>query len=138
MGRYEDALRASRRNGCGRWSLRAREGAIGQAAQAIAFNGLSRAVVGSSLHPQQRNNEAMIERVRAMGGRLGGEVFRRQSMLERPGDLARELQQRIPCATLAVVEGSGHMLPVEAPQRLLAVLLPWLDAVGKDCPPGAA
>jgi pimeloyl-ACP methyl ester carboxylesterase len=141
-------------------ALRARKGAIGQAAPDIAFSGLSRAAVASSLHPKQRGNEAMIARVREMGVRLGGEVFRRQSMLERPSDLARlaeircptlvvaaaqdglrgidearELQQGIPGATLAVVEDSGHMLPIEAPGQLLDVLVPWLDKVGKDCPP---
>lgn len=35
-------------------------------------------------HTLWRDNEALIERVRAMGPRPGDEVFRRQSMLERP------------------------------------------------------
>lgn len=132
-------------------ALRQREGAIGKAAPSIAFSGLSRTAVATSLHPKERDNEALIERVRAMGMRLGGEVFRRQSMLERPGDLdrldeircptlvvaaaqdqlrsldeARELQAGIPGATLEVIEDSGHMIPIEAPQRLAGVIVPWL------------
>lgn len=134
-------------------SLQQRKGAIGTAAPSIAFSGLSRTAVASSLHPKQRDNEAMIERVRAMGVRLGGEVFRRQSMLERPGDLdrsaeircpvlvvaaaedrlrsldeAREMAAAIRGATLEIVEDSGHMIPIEAPQRLLEIVVPWLEA----------
>jgi len=134
-------------------ALRQRKGAIGKAAPSIAFSGLSRIAVASSLHPKDRNNEALIERVRAMGMRLGGEVFRRQSMLERPGDLdrlheircptlvvaaaqdqlrsieeARELQAGIPGATLEVIEDTGHMIPIEAPQRLAGIIVPWLAA----------
>jgi pimeloyl-ACP methyl ester carboxylesterase len=132
-------------------ALRQRKGAIGKAAPSIAFSGLSRTAVATSLHPKDRGNEALIERVRAMGTRLGGEVFRRQSMLERPGDLdrlndircptlvvaaaqdqlrsldeARELQAGIPGAALEVIEDTGHMIPIEAPQQLARVIVPWL------------
>jgi pimeloyl-ACP methyl ester carboxylesterase len=132
-------------------ALRQRKGAIGKAAPSIAFSGLSRTAVATSLHPKDRDNEALIERVRAMGTRLGGEVFRRQSMLERPGDLdrlheircptlvvaashdqlrsleeARELQAGIPGATLELIEDTGHMIPIEAPDRLAGVIVPWL------------
>jgi len=137
-------------------SLQKRKGAIGNAAPSIAFSGLSRTAVATSLHPKERNNEALIERVRAMGTRLGGEVFRRQSMLERPGDLhrlidircptlvvaaaqdqlrsleeAREMQAGIPGAELAVIEDTGHMIPIEAPQRLADVVNPWLERVSR-------
>jgi pimeloyl-ACP methyl ester carboxylesterase len=132
-------------------ALRQRKGAMGKAAPSIAFSGLSRTAVATSLHPKDRDNEALIERVRAMGTRLGGDVFRRQSMLERPGDLdrlseivcptlvvaasqdqlrsleeARELQAGILGATLEVIEDTGHMIPIEAPQRLAEVIVPWL------------
>jgi len=132
-------------------AMRQRKGAVGHAAPSVAFSGLSRIAVASSLHPKEQHNEAMIERVRAMGVRLGGEVFRRQSVLERPGDIdrlhqircptlviaaaqdqlrsleeAQELQAGIPDARLAVIEDSGHMIPIEAPQRLLEAIVPWL------------
>ena len=134
-------------------NLRRRKVAIANAAPTVAFSGLSRTAVATSLHPKQRDNEAMIERVRAMGVRLGGDVFRRQSMLERPDDTARlgeircptlvvaaaqdqlrsvdvvrELQQGIPGAMLEVIEESGHMIPIEAPQRLAEIIVPWLSS----------
>ena len=132
-------------------AMRQRKGAVGHAAPSIAFSGLSRTAVATSLHPKDRHNDALIERVRAMSVRLGGEVFRRQSVLDRPGDIdrlgeircptlviaaaedqlrsldeARELQAGIPDASLVVIEDSGHMIPIEAPQRLLDVIVPWL------------
>lgn len=133
-------------------SLQKKKGAIGRADASIAFSGLSRIAVASSLHPKDRNNDALIERVRAMGTRLGGEVFRRQSMLERPGELdrlneircptlvvaadhdqlrsmeeAKEMQAGIAGAEFAVIEDSGHMIPIEAPDRLADVIVPWLE-----------
>jgi pimeloyl-ACP methyl ester carboxylesterase len=118
---------------------------------------LSRTAVATSLHPKQHDNLELIERVRAMGMRLGGEVFRRQSMLERPGDIdrlheircptlvvaasqdqlrsleeARELQAGIPGATLEVIEDTGHMIPIEAPGRLAEVIVPWLERHAGD------
>jgi len=135
-------------------SMRQRKGAVGHAAASIAFSGLSRTAVATSLHPKDKHNEALIERVRAMGMRLGGEVFRRQSVLDRPGDIerlgeircptlviaadqdqlrsleeAQELQAGIPDASLVVIEETGHMIPIEAPERLLDVIVPWLDTV---------
>jgi pimeloyl-ACP methyl ester carboxylesterase len=87
-----------------------------------------------------------------MGVRLGGEVFRRQSMLERRSDLdrlgeircptlvvaaghdqlrsmeeAREMQAGIPGAGFALIEDSGHMIPIEAPEALAGVIVPWLE-----------
>ena len=133
-------------------ALQKRKGAIANAAPTIAFSGLSRTAVATSLHPDHRD-DALIERIRAMGTRLGGDVFRRQSMLDRPGDLersgdircptlvvaaaqdqlrsleeAREMAAAIPGATLAVIEDTGHMIPLEAPGRLLDVIVPWLAA----------
>ncbi|WP_296943214.1 alpha/beta fold hydrolase [uncultured Massilia sp.] len=142
-------------------ALQQRKGAIGKAAPSIAFSGLSRTAVATSLHPKERDNAALIERVREMGVRLGGEVFRRQSMLERPGDIdrlgeircptlvvaaaqdrlrsleeAREMAEGIRGARLEVIEDSGHMIPIEAPQRLLEVMVPWLAAQADRDPPG--
>jgi len=132
-------------------SMRQRKGAVGHAAASIAFSGLSRTAVATSLHPKDKHNEAMIERVRAMGMRLGGDVFRRQSVLDRPGDIdrlhaircptlviaaaqdqlrsleeAQELQAGMPDASLVIIEDTGHMIPIEAPERLAEVIVPWL------------
>jgi len=135
-------------------SLRQSRGTVGTAAASVSFSGLSRTAIATSLHPEHAHDEALIERVRAMGVRLGGEVFRRQSAIVRAGDRERlgeiacptlviaagydrlrsraeseELQAGIPGAELAVIEDSGHMVPIEAPQALLSVMVPWLEAV---------
>jgi pimeloyl-ACP methyl ester carboxylesterase len=86
-----------------------------------------------------------------MGDRLGGDVFLRQAGQARLSDSdrlgaitcptlvvaaaqdglrsldeARELQAGIPGAALTVIAGSGHMLPMEAPDALAGAILPWL------------
>ncbi len=135
-------------------SLRQSRGTVGKAAASVSFSGLSKTAIATSLHPKQAANEALIERVRAMGVRLGGEVFRRQSSIVRTSDLARlreircptlivaagqdrlrsreeaeELHAGLPGSEFALIEDSGHMLPIEAPAELLAVVLPWLEKV---------
>jgi len=32
-------------------------------------------------------------------------------------------------STFAIIEDSGHMIPIEAPQALAEVLVPWLESV---------
>lgn len=127
---------------------------VARAAPSVSFAGLSRTAIASSLHPREVDNEALIERVRMMGVRLGGVAFRNQSMVERPGDLhllgeircptlvvaaghdrlrslgeAQELHAGIAGAQFALVEDSGHMIPLEAPQALCDVIVPWLEAL---------
>ena len=135
-------------------SLRQSRGTVGKAAASVSFSGLSKTAIATSLHPKEAANEALIERVRAMGVRLGGEVFRRQSAIVRTSDRERlheircptlvvaagqdrlrsreeaeEMHAGIPGAEFVLIEDSGHMLPIEAPQALLAVVEPWLDRV---------
>lgn len=115
------------------------------------FTGLSRSAVLSSLHPDRASDDAMVERVRAMSERVGGAVFVRHAAPERASDLdqlaeircptlivaadqdalrsvaeAEELRAGIVGATLTVIEGSGHMLPIEKPEALAGVIVPWL------------
>jgi pimeloyl-ACP methyl ester carboxylesterase len=121
------------------------------------LRGLSRATIAAALHPARAGDEALIERLRRMGERLGPDVLRRQAGAPRESDRdrlraiacptlvvaaaadplrsleeARELRDGIPGAVLEVIEGSGHMLPLEAPEALLAVILPWLRGVLGD------
>lgn len=133
-------------------ALRQSKAKVAQAAPSVSFAGLSRVAIASSLHPKDSANEALLERVRMMGVRLGGEAFRHQSMLVRPGDLhlldaircptlvvaaghdrlrsieeSRELHAGIAGSEFALIEDSGHMIPIEAPRQLGDVLVPWLE-----------
>jgi len=112
-----------------------------------AFRGLGRAAIAQSLHPQNAANETLVAQVRAMGERLGREVFVRQSLIVRDADTsrlsgigcptlvvaaaedqlrspeeARELADGIPGARLATVPNSGHLIPLEQPQALANAL----------------
>jgi len=127
--------------------------AVAQIAEA-GFAGLSRAGVTPSLHPDHSGDDALITRIQAMSTRLGGDVFRRQAMLDRPGEAERldaiacptliiaaradklrsvpesdELHAGIAGSEMVVVETSGHMIPMEAPDELLAIIAPWLAKV---------
>lgn len=133
-------------------AVRLRKRTVVKASASVSFAGLSRTAIASSLHPREHDNEALIERVRMMGVRLGGAAFRNQSMVERSGDLhlleaircptlvvaaghdglrsleeARELHAGIAGAQFAVIEDSGHMIPLEAPDALCDVIVPWLE-----------
>jgi pimeloyl-ACP methyl ester carboxylesterase len=129
-----------------------RKAAFAQAST-TAFAGLSRSAVMSSLHPDRAGDEGMIERVRAMSTRLGGDVFRRQSLLKRNEDLSRlseircstliiaaaqdrlrsldeakELHNGIAGSTLEIIQDCGHMIPVEAPLHLAQAIVRWLNS----------
>ena len=116
------------------------------------FRGLSNGAIVTSLHPDRAGDAQLIARVRAMGERLGREVFLRQSLLER-GDMERlgeiacptlviaaaqdqlrspvqaeELRDGIPGARLEVVKRSGHLIPLEQPAALAQLMRNWLDA----------
>jgi pimeloyl-ACP methyl ester carboxylesterase len=127
---------------------------VARSAPSVSFAGLSRTAIATSLHPAHAGDEALIERVRQMGVGLGAEAFRHQSMVERPGDLhlldqircptlivaarhdrlrsleeSQELHAGIAGSTFVVIDHSGHMIPIEAPQALADVLVPWLESV---------
>jgi len=111
------------------------------------FRGLGRAAIAQSLRPDNAANEALVAHVRAMGERLGREVFVRQSLIVRGADTdrlsdihcptlvvagaedllrspdeARELAAGIPGAQLVTVPHAGHLIPLEQPQALAAAL----------------
>lgn len=132
----------------------ARRAAVAGRMKPEAFKGLSHAAVAASLAPGA--DPALVERVRQMSARLGYEVFQRQSALVRGGDEdrlgeiacptlvvaatqdqlrsiaeAEQLRDGIPGARLAVIEGAGHMIPIEAPEALSAVLGEWLAELSR-------
>jgi pimeloyl-ACP methyl ester carboxylesterase len=120
----------------------------------LAFRGLSTPAVVSSLHPDNAGRADLIERIQAMGQRLGGATFRRQSLLDRRderGDLsgigcptlviagdkdklrsrteAMELHDGIGGSSFEVIENTGHMIPLEASERFVEVIVKWLEEV---------
>jgi pimeloyl-ACP methyl ester carboxylesterase len=131
-----------------------RKGAATERISQGGFRGMSRAAIARAFHPSRAADSALIEHVQAMGNRLGGEVFIRQSTLrrldeaDRLGEItcptlviaaaqdalrsvaeAEELQRGIPGATMRIVEGSGHMIPIEAPRELAALIMGWLGEI---------
>ncbi|RVT90010.1 alpha/beta hydrolase [Rhodovarius crocodyli] len=115
----------------------------------VAFRGLSRSAVARSL---REPDDVLITRIQAAGERMGADAFRRQSLLEREDQVGRldyitcptlvvagaedrlrsleeaqELRDGIPGATLTIVEGVGHMIPMEAPERLAGILSAFLE-----------
>ena len=119
------------------------------------FLQLGRAAVARSLHPGHRS-DILIERVQAMSERLGGEVFRRQSTMERVDDTVRLaeitcptliiaaaqdqlrsieesqlLHEGIKSSELKIIEQSGHLVPIEQPSQLLATLCAFAEGLKK-------
>ena len=115
------------------------------------FRGMSRSALRRAVHVDRENDETLIDRLKDMGERLGAEVFGRLSALERKSDL--DMMRTIQCpvmvvtadqdrlrtmeeatemaeaanAPLVVLEHCGHMMPMEEPEQLARVLLPWLE-----------
>ncbi len=127
------------------------------AVDASTFNGMSRGAIVKSLHPDRAGDTEMIERIRAMGQRLGPQVFTRQAGIEREDgvpylgeirvptlviagaqdglrslDEAKELQSGIPDARVEVVEGTGHMIPIEVPRHLSDILGIWIRSLQQN------
>jgi pimeloyl-ACP methyl ester carboxylesterase len=119
---------------------------------AASFRGLSAASIATSLHPARRDDKELVARIRSMGSRLGYQALVTQSNLRRDGIAAgslacptlviaaaedslrtveetAELAQAIPNAELKVIDGSGHMLPLEQPAALAAAINEWLGAL---------
>lgn len=130
-------------------ALQARRQASAGAKSAKAFTGLSRNAILRAFANDEAD-PALVERVRQMGDELGGEVFMRQSNLHRAGDLelldqircptlviagendrlrsiaeSEELRDGIPGATMTVMQGVGHMMPMEAPDALSRIIIDW-------------
>ncbi|MFT4014896.1 MAG: alpha/beta hydrolase [Paracoccus sp. (in: a-proteobacteria)] len=116
------------------------------------FRGVSKASIRQALSPASEGDAALVERIHAMSLRLGGEVFRRQALFQRHGDLERladiacptlivagahdrlrtaeeaaEMALAIPGARMEIVE-AGHMIPMEAPAQLSRILRSFLSA----------
>ncbi len=130
-----------------------------RAAEHATFRGVSRASIAHGLHPAREHDAALIDRIRAMGERMGRDAFLRQLRLDRPPehdlpqiacptlivaaaqdrlrslDEAQEMQTAIPGATLSVIPDCGHMIPLEQPAAFAALVVGWLgDATAPAAP----
>ena len=114
------------------------------------FQGLSRKARQKALHPGKCNDEELLQEMQDMALRLGQTSFLNQLGLERPNGIptlgeikcptlviwsrqdklrsleeAQELANGIPDAKLEIIEDCGHMTPMEAPEKLIALLGKW-------------
>jgi pimeloyl-ACP methyl ester carboxylesterase len=108
------------------------------------------------LHPRQAADPAMLEAYLAMVLRAGAAqlVAQNRAVMDRPDlrpqlaalrcpvllmvgetdavtppDHAREIAGAVPGATLHVIDGAGHLPTIETPERVNALLRPWLSAL---------
>jgi len=121
-------------------------------ADTARYSGMSRVAIRRSLAPEREADAELVERIREMSLRLGGAVFARQAALHRTSDLAllggitcpalvlagrqdrlraleeaEEMAAAIPGARLEVLD-TGHMIPMEAPERCARLLCNFLAA----------
>lgn len=116
------------------------------------FRGLSLHAIAPTLHPDRQHDRPLLTRIRDMGARLGHGALVVQSSLERggiaaaslrcptlviaadrdglrPAEETAELAAAIPGARLAIIEHSGHMIPLEQPGRLAEAITGWLETI---------
>jgi pimeloyl-ACP methyl ester carboxylesterase len=106
------------------------------------------------LAPANRDNRALWDEIAAMQRRAGVETLKRQqsALLGRrdgfaqldtvkvptafitgaldgwaPPEQHREMQAHVPASTLTVIEGCGHMAPMEAPEAVNRAIAEWLQ-----------
>lgn len=119
-------------------------------ARRSAYRGLTRNARMAALHPARRDETALLDRLQDMALGLGKETFLRQLALvrrdehDRLGRIAcptlvvasrhdalrslaeaEELADGIPGADIRILEGSGHMSPLEEPSALAALIVDW-------------
>lgn len=119
------------------------------------FSKLPRQMLAGQVHPAHARNPDMARTVLGMAERVGADAFIRQqtAILGRPDSLPglasikvpvlvaggrqdaitppeilQEIAGGIPCARLVIVEDAGHLLPLEQPQAVSALLRYWLQS----------
>jgi len=116
------------------------------------FKGLSRTAIAKTLHPSQSKNDVLIQHIQKMGYEMGYEAFVTLSLLERNTEKftiikcptliifgaqdilrsreeAMELVNLIPKSDFAVIDKTGHMIPLEQPKKLAISILTWLNKI---------
>lgn len=119
------------------------------------FHGVAPRMLPNLLHPDRLDDAGLGAEVSAMAARVGRDAFQSQqeAILHRPdsradlarirvptwvavgaGDqltppaLAEEIAAGIPGARLVIIEGCGHLPPMEAPERTSKLMRNWLTA----------
>lgn len=126
--------------------------ALTQAARmAGTFQGITERMLASYIDASRLSDAALTSRIKAMTQRLGRDVFIRQNEVERrDGEAAlralscpililcgdadqitpladmRAIAAILPGAEFVVIEGSGHLTPMERPEAVTAALRGWL------------
>ncbi len=136
---------------------RRRRGLMALVARGGRFKGVTPRLLPLLLHPDRLNDQALCDEVAAMADRVGPAAYLRQQaaiagrpdsrpdlprvavptlvavgagdQLTPPG-LAAEIAGLVPGARLHVVEGAGHLLPMERPDATARLLQDWLDQSG--------
>lgn len=134
---------------------RRRRGLMALVARGGRFKGVTPRLLPLLLHPDRLDDQALCDEVAAMADRVGPAAYLRQQAaiaarpdgrpdLPRvavptlvavgagdqltPPDLAAEIAGLVPGARLHVVEGAGHLLPMERPDAAARLMRGWLEA----------
>lgn len=134
---------------------RRRRGLMALVARGGRFKGVTPRLLPLLLHPDRLDDQALCEEVAAMADRVGPAAYLRQqaAIAARPDsrprlpqvavptlvavgagdqltppDLAAEIAGLVPGARLHVVEGAGHLLPMERPDAATRLMHDWLEA----------
>jgi pimeloyl-ACP methyl ester carboxylesterase len=124
-------------------------------AAAAGFDDILERMLPIVMHPSRLDNQVLRDAAITMWRDVGPAIYERQcrAAMDRPDlratlrdlripvlitcgredkvtppALARELASLIPSAHLALVDRCGHLLPLERPDELVALLRQWLDA----------
>jgi pimeloyl-ACP methyl ester carboxylesterase len=119
------------------------------------FKGVTRRLLPQLIHPDRLNESPLTETIFAMAERVGREAFQRQQrvIMNRPDSrrdlglvhcptlvlcgrqdvrtplaVSEEMAEKIPSASLVVIEDCGHLAPLERPPAVSATFREWLSA----------
>lgn len=134
---------------------RRRHGLMALVARGSRFKGVTPRLLPLLLHPGRLDDQALCDEVAVMADRVGQAAFLRQqaAIVARPDsrpdlsrvavptlvavgagdqltppDLSAEIAGLVPGAALHVVEGAGHLLPMERPDAATRLMREWLEA----------
>ncbi|HWT71355.1 MAG TPA: alpha/beta hydrolase, partial [Oxalicibacterium sp.] len=131
-----------------------RQQAIAQAQR--DFSQIAPALMQKQLHPDHLQQAALVDTIKEMAQRIGSDAYIRQqrAIMSRvdsrpflkdiacpalvlcgredritPVELHQEMAAAMPAACLTVIEGSGHLSPLEQPQAVSDAMRVWLESI---------